>query len=82
MALDGNFYKLTFNNKSEYIIQSEKEETKKILGILTEGLLNSEYIALQYAEGQPVFIRKEQLFSVQKASNSTLNSQTRVWRLV
>jgi len=81
MALK-NYYKLSFNNKSEYIIRREETKTKDVLGILAKNVINSEYVVLQYDKGESLYIRKDQLFSVQKVPNVSVGSQTRIWEIV
>lgn len=79
MALETNYYKLTFDNKQEYIIGHKNASIGPVLKQLGEGLLNDDYIEISYKGNDPIFIKKSRLFSIQKQSKETIGTQTRVW---
>jgi hypothetical protein len=82
MALkSSNFYKFIFDGGQEYTVTHESEEIKSVISAVSDGLLNLDYIKLQYQESEPLYVKKNRLFSIQKLSPKTIGTQTRVWRL-
>lgn len=79
-----NYYKLTFDNQQEYFVESKQEETHAFLNDIAEkGLFSGNaYIVLKLKEGDPVFIKSNKLFSVQRARDGVIGAQTKLWRLV
>ena len=79
-----SFYRLIFTNQQEFFIESDVKETDSFLKILTSaGVLGeSAYIILQLKDGDPIHMRSDKLFSVQRVQKGIVGAQTKLWRLV
>ena len=80
-----NHYRLIFNNKLEYLIETELDSVKSVLGHIRGGLFNKsveDVFQVQLKEGDPVYLFSFNLFSVQKVKESSISQQTRRWKLL
>jgi hypothetical protein len=85
-----NYYQLIFTNGREYFVESEVSDVKAFRKLLASGgtFSKEEYIDLQLQGGDPtvisdpVGIKADKLFSVQKARTGVIGIQTKKWRLV
>jgi len=77
-----NYYRLTFENNKEFLIKSNIDRMDKVLTTLTHGSLTSSYISLQLKGGDPLYIKKDRLFSVQRVGQLTIGAQSKVWEIV
>lgn len=79
------YWRLVMTNDQEYFIKSEIEDTDSFLKLLSNrGLLTKDvdYIKLQLGDSDPLNIKADKLFSVQKARDGIIGSQTKLWRLL
>lgn len=79
-----NYYRLTFDNQQEYFVESQQKEIASFLSDIAEkGLFSGNaYIVLQLKDGDPMYMKSNKLFSVQKAHAGVIGAQTKLWRLV
>lgn len=79
---DTNYYKFIFDGQQEYIVVHDSDDINAVIDSISGSLLNSkEYLILQYQLSEPVYIKKDRLFSVQKLLPVTIGNQARLWRL-
>jgi hypothetical protein len=75
--------RLVCTNGQEYIITNEENRSfKDVFNFLEKGLFGNNYFALQSKDHDPIYIRLDKIFSVQKVNRSIVGAQTRTWRLV
>jgi len=79
MELD-EFYKLTCMNGQEFFIEN-KDDLKTFFKKIGFGEKDS-YFAIKVNESNPVYIKSDKIFSIQKASKSIVGLQTKKWRLL
>lgn len=79
------YWRLVMTNDQEYFVKTNVEDQDDFLKLLSnKGLLSKDvdYIKLQLGDSDPLNIKADKLFSVQKARDGIIGSQTKLWRLL
>lgn len=79
-----HYYRLTFTNGQEFFVESDIEDRHVFLKTLgNEGLFSKTgFVSLQLKDTDPLDLRSDKLFSVQRAHKGMIGAQTKVWRIV
>lgn len=85
MELD-NYFQVMFTDGSEKFIANKAETTPAVIKQMEDGVLASEFIALQQIDNQtkrePVYFRKTSILSVKKVGVGVIGQTNKVWRIL
>ena len=76
------YYQIIFNNGREFFVNSEFPSAELFIYNVYETQKVEGFITLQSEARTPMFIRKEEIFSIQEVSKEVIGGSTRKWRLV
>lgn len=76
------FYRLTFINNKEFLVSSNIKQSEEVLDKLSEGLVNGGYISLKLKDGDPIYLKKNKLFSVQSVQEGAVGAHNKIWSLL
>lgn len=82
MELTSHYYQIIFQNGREFFVESTIDNIKSFIYTVYITGEVEDFIALQSEAKTPLYIVKNDIFSIQEVSKELIGGLTRKWKLV
>lgn len=76
-----HYYQIVFNNGKEFFVGSDIDNVELFIYNVYESGKMDGFVAFKSEAKTPLYIRKEEIFSIQNVSKEIIGGTTRKWRL-